>query len=60
MDFPIIRSARGRKPHAVNEISSVTNGFSYRRPHTPEKDLPGAEKEQEQQRWIVQSMSNYI
>lgn len=48
MDFPIIRSARAKKPHAVNEISSVTNGFSYRRPHAPEKELADGAN------WVVQ------
>lgn len=48
MDFPIIRSAREKKAHSVNEISSVTNGFSYRRPHTPEKELATGAN------WVVQ------
>lgn len=49
MDFPIIRSARAKKPHALNEIDSVSNGFSYRRPHTPEKELANGAN------WVVQS-----
>lgn len=56
MDFPVIRSAKARKPHAVNEITSVTNGFSYRRPHTPEKELANGANwvVREQDEWIVQ------
>lgn len=48
MDFPIIRSAKAKKPHAVNEIASVSNGFSYRRLHTPEKELADGAN------WVVQ------
>ena len=48
MDFPIIRRARPTDKMGFPRDNPVVNGFAYRIPHTPERELPGGAN------WVVQ------
>lgn len=48
MDFAIIRRPQKADPKWDPYNNAVTNGFAYRIPHAPEREIPGGGN------WVVQ------